>query len=84
MSMNYYKMALEIDKEIGYYEGIANDLNNKASLHRATGKNKDAIYYYERALKVNEKAGNVYRALKDFKNLSKIYKSLVKKEKQKI
>jgi len=38
MSMNYYKMALEIDKEIGYYKGIANDLNNIASLYRAMGK----------------------------------------------
>ena len=40
MSMNYYKMALEIDKEIGYYEDIANGLNNMASLHRATGEKK--------------------------------------------
>ena len=38
--MNYYKMALEIDKEIGYYEGIVNDLNNMAFPHRATGKKK--------------------------------------------
>ncbi len=54
-----------------------------ASLYRAMGKNKDAIDYYERALKVNKKAGNVYRVLKDFKNLSEIYKSLGDKEKSK-
>ena len=44
-------------------------------------KRKGAIDYYEKALKVNKKAGNVYRVLKDFKNLSKIYKSMGNKEK---
>tara|TARA_B100000959_G_scaffold246027_1_gene271137 strand:+ start:106 stop:312 length:207 start_codon:yes stop_codon:yes gene_type:complete len=51
--------------------------------HLRTGllEKKGAIDYYEKALKVNKKAENVYRVLKDFKNLSKIYKSMGNKEK---
>ena len=45
------------------------------------GKKEDAIDYCERALKVNKRAGNVYRVLEDFKNLSDIYESLGNKEK---
>ena len=51
-ALEYYKKALEIDKEIEYKRGIAIDLKNIATVYKAMGKIEEAEDYKQRAERI--------------------------------
>jgi small GTP-binding protein len=53
-AIDYYKNALEIDRELNDPESIANDLHNIASLHYNQENYSKALKFFQEALKIDK------------------------------
>jgi len=51
-ALKYHKEALEIDRKIGYEQGIASDLGNIGLIYRDLGKLRDALTFLKESLDI--------------------------------
>lgn len=56
-ALRYLREALEVGREAGYEEGIANALNNVGLIHKDLGELGKALGYYKEAFKISKKIG---------------------------
>lgn len=56
-ALKYHREALEIDREIGYQQGIASDLGNIGVIYRGLGKSEEALKHHKDALEIFKRIG---------------------------
>jgi tetratricopeptide (TPR) repeat protein len=54
-ALEYYQQALEINKKLGYEQGIAHNLSNIGTVYNELGKHEEALKFQEEALEINRK-----------------------------
>ena len=77
-ALKCYEEALELDRELGYKQGEANQLGNIGLIYRALGQPQKALKYHKEALEIFKKIGDK----KNEKLTVKSIDNLKKKEKQ--
>jgi len=70
-SMDYYQKGLEIDKIIGWQEGLAGDYRSLGEVYAAKGEFDKALIYYSKSLEI-------FSATKDEVGLGGVYRALGK------
>jgi adenylate cyclase len=89
--IEYGEKALEISKEIGWKNGVANSYNSLGNNYEAIGRYDDALQYYSKALMINEEIknkngmaiilgdiGNIYYYLSNYPKSLEYYKKALK------
>jgi len=71
--LDYYKQALEINKEIENKEGIAICLNNIGSLYKRQGDIPEALENHFSSLKIQEEIGNKEGIANSLNNIAVIF-----------
>lgn len=70
-AVDFFKRALESDHGSGYRRGIADDLASIGSVYLSKGKNKEAVKYFERSVKIYSLTGNSKKVEKLMAQLEK-------------
>ena len=72
-ALKYHKEALEIDREIGYTQGVASDLGNIGLIYRAKGDLEEALKYLKEALEIHREIGYTQGVANQLGNIGLIY-----------
>ena len=72
-ALKYHEEALDIHMEIGYKQGVANDLANIGLIYQARGEPDKALRYHEEALKIDREIGYRQGEASDLGNIGLIY-----------
>ena len=72
-ALDYYYMALKIDRELGDKSGIAADLANIGTVYHNQGEIAKALEYYLEALKLSKELGNKSNAAVHIGNIGIAY-----------
>lgn len=70
--IEYFKKALEIDKENGYLKGMAIRMNNLGSAYAEMGMYEEAERYFRDALEIDRKLGNRFGEMTKLANLANV------------
>jgi len=57
-ALRHHNEALEIDRKIGYEQGVASDLGNIGNIYRGLGKPEEALRHYNEALEIFKRIGS--------------------------
>ena len=79
-ALKYLNNALEIDRKIGYEQGIANQLGNIGLIYSDLGKPEEALKYFNDALEIHRKIGYEQGIANQLGNIGLIYSGLGKLE----
>jgi len=77
-ALKYLEEALEIDRRIGYEQGIASSLNNIGLIYSDLGKPDEALKYHKEALEIDRRIGYEQGIARDLGNIGLIYSDLGK------
>jgi len=80
--LKFYQEALEINKKIGYEEGIANVINNIGLTYSKLREINLALNYYQEALKINRKIGYKEGIATNLGNIGLVYITLGQSNKE--
>lgn len=79
-ALEYYQQALEINKKLGYEEGIAHNLSNTGTVYNDLGKHDEALKFQEEALEINQKIEDEPGIANSLNNIGVVYNDLGKTE----
>jgi len=74
-ALDFYLQGIEIKKEIGDKQGLADTYNNIGSLHNMQGAIKNALIYYKKSLKLYEALNNKRGVAYTYNNIGIIHKN---------
>ncbi len=74
-ALRYLQQALEIDREIGYQQGVASDLGNIGLIYSDKGDLDHALRYLRQALEIFTEIGSTAEATTAQRNIQNIQKS---------
>jgi len=72
-ALEYYQKALEINKKLGYEQGIAHNLNNIGTVYNELGKHEEALKYQEEALEINKRIEDELGMANSLTNIGVVY-----------
>ena len=72
-ALEYYQQALEINRKLGYEQGVAHSLNNIGTLYNELGKYDEALKYQEEALEISKKFKDEQAIANSLTNIGIIY-----------
>ncbi|MBU4601619.1 tetratricopeptide repeat protein [bacterium] len=72
-ALEYYQQALEINRKLGYEQGVAQNLNNIGTLYNELGKYDEALKCQEEALEVSQKFKDEQAIANSLTNIGIIY-----------
>ena len=74
-TIEWFKKTLDLQKESGDLENVANTLNNIGLNYKILGKYDQAIEYYKEAIAIDEQLGNKSGIAKTCNNIGMVYRS---------
>ena len=72
-ALEYYQQALEINKKLGYEQGIAHNLSNIGTVYNDLGKHDEALKFQEEALEINRKIEDEPGIANSLNNIGVVY-----------
>ncbi|MBU4361039.1 tetratricopeptide repeat protein [bacterium] len=72
-ALEYYQQALEINRKLGYEQGVAQNLNNIGTLYNELGKYDEALKCQEEALEISQKFKDEQAIANTLTNIGIIY-----------
>ena len=72
-ALEYYQQALEINRTLGYEQGVAHSLNNIGTLYNELGKFDEALKCQEEALEISKKFKDEQAMANSLTNIGIIY-----------
>ena len=79
-ALEYYQQALEINKKLGYEQGIAHNLSNLGTVYNDLGKHEEALKFQEEALEINRKIEDEPGIANSLNNMGVVYNDSGKTE----
>ncbi len=79
-ALEYYQQALEINKKLGYEQGIAHNLSNIGTVYNDLGKHDEALKFQEEALEINQKIEDEPGIANSLNNIGVVYNDSGKTE----
>jgi len=79
-ALEYYQQALEINKKLGYEQGIAHNLSNIGTVYNELGKHDEALKFQEEALEINQKIEDEPGIANSLNNIGVVYNGSGKTE----
>ncbi|MBI5748713.1 MAG: tetratricopeptide repeat protein [Nitrospinae bacterium] len=80
-ALEYFEKSLNINKSIGYDEGIARTLDNIGRINKEFGKYDKSLTFFEDALKIDKKLNIPKNIATDLNEIGVVYNSLGQYEK---
>jgi tetratricopeptide (TPR) repeat protein len=80
-ALEYYQQALEINKKLGYEQGIAHNLSNVGTVYNDLGKHDEALKFQEEALEISRKIEDEPGIANSLNNIGVVYNDSGKAEK---
>jgi tetratricopeptide (TPR) repeat protein len=62
-AMKYFDQALELDRQAGFFRGMADDLSAMADIHQQLGQDEAALDCLDRSIKIHALVGNRKKVL---------------------
>ncbi len=72
-ALEYYQQALEINRKLGYEQGVAHNLNNIGTLYNELGEHDEALKCQEEALEISKKFKDEQAIADSLANIGIIY-----------
>ena len=72
-ALEYYQQALETNRNLGYEQGVAHNLNNIGSLYNELGEYNEALQCQEEALEISKKFKDEQAIANSLTNIGIIY-----------
>ncbi len=72
-ALEYYQQALEINRKLGYEQGVAHSLNNIGTLYNELGKYDEALNCQKEALEISQKFKDEQAIANSLTNIGIIY-----------
>ena len=72
-AVEYYQQALEINKKLGYEQGVAHNLNNIGTIYNELGEYDEALRCQEEALKIFQKIQDEPGIANSLNNIGVVY-----------
>jgi len=72
-ALEYYQQALEINKKLGYEQGIAHNLSNIGTIYNELGEHDEALRRQEEALEINQKIEDEPGTADSLNNIGVVY-----------
>ena len=79
-ALEYYRQALEINRKLGYEQGIAHNLSNIGMVYNDLRKHDEALKFQEEALEINQKIEDEPGIADSLNNIGVVYNDSGKTE----